>query len=199
MPANLNPNHGMWTRVNRNKTEERSVIDYIMITQQISRYIKMITVDEEGNLRIKGKNETDHNTILMSIKINDPRRPSFQEKWKLNNKEGRGKFNEAIKQAYSNNTIKTDNYQEAEKEIKSIMKNTVGIRKIRTDKTRRTNNHMIKEKEHNETQQKRIPKKLQCRNPWIKGPSQRSLHEKSEGTPLWNRKSWNKKNRRKTE
>ena len=188
IPANLNPNHGIWTRVNRSKTEERSVIDYIMITQQISRYIKMITVDEEGNLRIKGKNETDHNTIIMSIKINDPRKPSFQEKWKLNNKEGWGKFNEAIKQAYSNNRIKTDNYQEAEKEIKSIMKNTVGIRKIRTDKTRRTNNHIIKEKrnkmKHNKKEFQKTCKtgtpeqKIKAKEAYMK--SQRELRSEIE-------------------
>ena len=160
----------------------------------------MITVDEEGNLRIKGKNETDHNTILMSIKINDPRRPSFQEKWKLNNKEGGGKFNEAIKQAYSNNKIKTDNYQEAEKEIKSIMKNTVGIRKIRTDKTRRTNNHMIKEKrnivKHNKKELKKNcnagtpEQKVRAKEAYMK--SQRELRSEIE-------KAETKKNRRKTE
>ena len=48
-------------------------------------------------------------------------------------------------------------------------------------------------KKYNETPQKRIPKNLQYRNRWTKGPSKRSLHEKPEGTPLWNRKGWNKK------
>ena len=37
---------------------------------------------------------------------------------------------------------------------------------------------------YNETQQKRIPKDLQRRNPQTKGPGKRGLHEKSKGTPL---------------
>ena len=64
-PANLKSNHGIWTRVNRKNAEEKSVIDYILTTEQIARNIQSVVVDEEGNLRIKGKNETDHNTIVM--------------------------------------------------------------------------------------------------------------------------------------
>ena len=79
-PANLNSNHGIWTRVNRKKEEEKSVIDYILTTEQIVRNIQSVIVDEEGNLRIKGKNETSHNTIVMSLRINDPRKPTFLEK-----------------------------------------------------------------------------------------------------------------------
>ena len=99
-----------------------------------------------------------------------------------------GKFNGAIKQAYSNNKIKTNYYQEAEKEIKSIMKNTVGIRRIRTDKTRRTNNHMIKEKwnimKHNKTEFQKTcnagtPKqKVRAKEAYMK--SQRELRSEIE-------------------
>ena len=56
----------------------------------------MIIVDEEGNIKLKCKNETNHNTILVSLKMKEPRKPSFQEKWTLNNKEWWGKFNEVI-------------------------------------------------------------------------------------------------------
>ena len=115
-PANLKSNHGIWTRVNRKNAEQKSVIDYILTTEQIAR-------------RIKGTNETDHNTIIMSIRINDPRKPTFREKWNLKNKEGWTKFNKEIMEAYNNNNIKINNYQEAEKEIKKILKKTIGTKK----------------------------------------------------------------------
>ena len=54
-PANLNSNHGIWTRVNRKNAEKKSVIDYILTTEQMARNIQSVIVDEEGNLRIKGK------------------------------------------------------------------------------------------------------------------------------------------------
>ena len=128
-PANLKSNHGIWTRVNRKNAEEKSVIDYILTTKQIARNTQSVIVDEEGNLRIKGKNETDHNTIVMSIRINDPRKPTFREKWNLKNKEGWTKFNKEILEAYNNNNIKINNYQEAEKEIKKILKKLLGPKK----------------------------------------------------------------------
>ena len=86
----------------------------------------MIKVDEKCKLRITGKNEIGHNTILMSLKINDPKRPSFQEKWKLNNKEGRRKFNEALKQAYASNKIRIDNCWE--RKIETNKKKHSGIK-----------------------------------------------------------------------
>ena len=144
-PANLKSNHGIWTRVNRKNAEQKSVIDYILTTEQIARNTQSVIVDEEGNLRIKGKNETDHNTIIMSIRINDPRKPTFREKWNLKNKEGWTIFNKEIMEAYNNNNIKINNYQEAEKEIKKILKKTIGTKKVRSDKTRRTTNQDIKE------------------------------------------------------
>ena len=118
---------------------------YILITEQIARNIQSVIVDDEGNLRIKGKNETDHNTIVMSIRINDPRKPTFREKWNLKNKDGWTKFNKAILEAYNSNNILVNNYQEAEKEIKKILKKTIGIKTIRSDKTRRITNQEIKE------------------------------------------------------
>lgn len=63
---------GLWTRVNRTKPEEKSVIDYTITTKVIVNSIKSTTVDEEGSLRIKGKKETDHTTIITEIRINDP-------------------------------------------------------------------------------------------------------------------------------
>ena len=37
--------------------------------------------------------ESDHNTILMAIKINNPRKREYTTKWKLEDKDGWNQFN----------------------------------------------------------------------------------------------------------
>ena len=87
-PATINADHGIWTRANRKIKNEKSVIDYIMVSPRIMSGINTVIVDEEGHLRIKGKNETDHNTLLMTMKINDTRKPKYIKKWKQGRLEG---------------------------------------------------------------------------------------------------------------
>ena len=126
-------------------------------------------VDEEGIHRIKGKNETDHNTIMMSLRINDARKPTFEEKWMLNNKEGWKKFNKTIQEAYSKNKINTNDYQKTEKDIIKILKETIGSRKIRTDKPWKNRNPEIKECRRNMIRKKKgIPKSMPDRRLWGK-------------------------------
>ena len=72
-PANINADHGIWTRANRKIKNERSVIDYIIVSPRILTGITNVVVDEEGHQRIKRKSETDHDTLLMTIKINNTR------------------------------------------------------------------------------------------------------------------------------
>ena len=56
------------TRVNRKKTSERSAIDYIMIKKSDCAKVTENIVDEQGTFRIKGTNDSDHNTLLLSFK-----------------------------------------------------------------------------------------------------------------------------------
>ena len=122
--ANLKADAGIWTRVNRKNNKKKSVIDYILTTPYVANNIQTLIVDEEGHLRIKGKNETDHNTITMSIAINDPRKPTYREKWNLNNKEGWNQFNKTIQLEENKNNIKTGTYKEAEKNNQGNTKKT---------------------------------------------------------------------------
>ena len=142
--ASLQANHGTWTRVNRQKTSEKSVIDYVLTTPQIAKNIQSMIVDEDGSLRVKGKKESDHNTIVMSIKINDSRQPTYKQTWKINNTEGWKKINVEMKNPVNKERIEGENYKEAEKTIKHILNNTIGTRKVRTDKTRGITNERIK-------------------------------------------------------
>ena len=67
IPISTNANGGIWTRKNRTKHTEKSVIDYILVDENTLKQMEEILVDEEGTHRIGGKNESDHNTILLTI------------------------------------------------------------------------------------------------------------------------------------
>ena len=58
-------------------THSYILLDYIITTEAIERNTTSLIIDEEGTLRIKGKKESDHNTILMAIKVNNPRKRQY--------------------------------------------------------------------------------------------------------------------------
>ena len=67
-PMSLEAKTGIWARVNRNNHTEKSVIDYVLATPQVTKQRKNIIIDETGNLRMKGRKESNHNTIIMETK-----------------------------------------------------------------------------------------------------------------------------------
>ena len=62
---------GQITRQNRKNKEERSAIDFVTATQDASDWIARMKIDEDGDLRMKNKAESDHNTILLDLQIPD--------------------------------------------------------------------------------------------------------------------------------
>ena len=158
-PATINADHGIWTRANRKIKNEKSVIDYKMVSPRIMSGINTVIVDEEGHLRIKGKNETDHNTLLMTMIINDTRKPKYIKKWNLGNKEGWKEFNKKVIESENARHIEQGPYAEAEKRIKTLLKQTIGEKQIRTDKVRRTNNNEIKKLRAEKKKPKKTSKK----------------------------------------
>ena len=67
IPMSIKSQHGLWTRENRHNPKEKSVIDYILTTPTISTQVNNLAIDAEGTLRLKGKNEPDHNTITFEV------------------------------------------------------------------------------------------------------------------------------------
>ena len=53
--SSLKANQGTWTRVNRKNTNERSIIDYVIMTEGINNTTKSIVIDEPGLHRLVGK------------------------------------------------------------------------------------------------------------------------------------------------
>ena len=140
-PINTNADQGRWTRVNRKKQEEKSIIDYIVTSKGIAKPSVTI-VDEEGQFRIKGKNETDHNTIITTVTTNLPRKKTYIEKWNLANEEGWDKFNKEMNR--KRKELSNIEYPELEREIRETMAKTIGKKKIRTDKEPKPNSEEIK-------------------------------------------------------
>ena len=62
---------GKVTRKNTTNTNEFSAIDFVVTSQDAFGWIQEMIVDEEGHMKIKGKSETDHNTILLKMNISD--------------------------------------------------------------------------------------------------------------------------------
>ena len=77
-----------WTRQNRNIPEEKSIIDYVITTESMATHINEVIIDEQGTHRIKGKKESDHNTIMVEFNTNIIKEEKTIKRWKLNNTTG---------------------------------------------------------------------------------------------------------------
>ena len=143
---NESKNKGQWTRQGWNNPEKRSVVDYILTTKYITNNTTTRVIDKEEAFKIKTKDgtATDHSTIIMNIKINNPRRKTFKERWKTNNKEGWEKFNTEIQRANQTNQLAKKKYEEIEKILTQTLKESIRIQKVRTDKPRKPTSKTIK-------------------------------------------------------
>ena len=60
---------GVITRQNRKRPEERSAIDLVVTTYSATQWITNMEIDETGDYRMRGINESDHNTILVQLEV----------------------------------------------------------------------------------------------------------------------------------
>ena len=60
---------GRITRQNTKNAQEISAIDFVVTCQEGMKMITRMSIDEDGIYKIKGKNETDHNTISLDINM----------------------------------------------------------------------------------------------------------------------------------
>ena len=120
IPVSLKENQHSWTRVRKRKEKtEKSIIDYIIMTKEMAEATKLVYVDEIGTLKLKGKEETDHNTIIVEAEYPTTTKPTKQKMLNLKDADGWANFNRILEKAYSNNKPKT--YNEYEKNIKKAM------------------------------------------------------------------------------
>ena len=113
---------GTWTRVNRKNTSERSIIDYVIMTKNIAEKTDYIEIDEEGIYRLKGKEESDHNTIIIETQIPSTRKVEKKTIYNLNDRKKWKLFNQRLHDNYHER--EPENYENFETLIKSTMEKT---------------------------------------------------------------------------
>ena len=76
---------GKITRKNTKNDNEYSAIDFVLASENTETWIKDIKIDEDGLLKVKGKNETDHNSILVNVNIKgiDKLKPTTITNWNI--------------------------------------------------------------------------------------------------------------------
>ena len=113
---------GTWTRVNRKNTSERSIIDYVIMTKNIAEKTDYIEIDEEGIYRLKGKEESDHNTIIIESQIPSTKKVEKQTMYNLNDRKKWKLFNQRLHDNYHQK--EPESYENFERLIKSTMEKT---------------------------------------------------------------------------
>ena len=141
-PISLKSTEGTWSRENRKNKNEKSIIDYILTTKPITKNVTQNIVDEKGTYRISGKVESDHNTMLISVKTNIKKEKEKITRLKLNNKEGWKQYNTQINEIINN--CKPVTQGELQAVIRKTIKSTVGETTIELGKNRRKEPSEIK-------------------------------------------------------
>ncbi len=113
-----------WTREHRRNASEKSVIDYVIVTQKSQQNIKATRIDVEGTHRLKGKEETDHNTILMETDFEVKTKPTYKKVWKKGSPQDWQKYNDQVLQEIRKN--KPTNYDEFEAIITKSLEKNIG-------------------------------------------------------------------------
>ena len=99
--------NGRITRQNTANGDEFSAIDLILANGTVEKWITEMTIDEDGLLKVKGKKETDHNTISVKINIENVEkvRPEKNIGWNLRASHEKWKqFEEGLKTKYAKAT-----------------------------------------------------------------------------------------------
>ena len=143
-PITLSSKEGIWTRVNRNHTEEKSVIDYILMEKEYMHIVQDVKVDEKGIYRLKNtRAHSDHNTILVSITYHPVNKYGKIKRWKLNNKQGWIEYNKVIQR--EGKKLPKPNHKQFQDMIINTMERTVGQITITTGPRKRKISKRTKE------------------------------------------------------
>ena len=70
IPVTMEDSVIKWTRSRKRLSSiEKSVIDYVIMTQNMKDMTKLVYVDATGSFILNGKEETDHSTIITGINM----------------------------------------------------------------------------------------------------------------------------------
>ena len=128
---------GKITRQNRKKKDEFSAIDFVLASQEAYPTITKMFIDEEGEFRIRSKNDSDHNTIIVDLKMNNlPKEKIVRvsewninappEKWEQFRSELAKSEKRAIEIMADTNVPMTTRYKKWERLLYSLAAKTIG-------------------------------------------------------------------------
>ena len=137
---------GKVTRVNRKKTSEKSAIDFVLTCQETEDLIQAVDIDEEQHYTMKNeKAASDHNSILIRMKIHDIDHHSMEKKraWRTNASEEQ--WDNLAAQLHLFEQESKDIMMDSERpideryncwfnEIEKILNNTIGKKTIKVSK-----------------------------------------------------------------
>lgn len=125
-PITLKSDRGFWTRQNRNNPNEKSMIDYILTDKHTAKRVEEVIIDEAGTHRLKGTNETDHNTILVTIEIETHRKNEKITTWNKGTEQQWEKYNNTINEK----AHQINSYKDLEIIITNTLEESIGKKTI---------------------------------------------------------------------
>ena len=134
---------GSITRRNTKNDSEFSAIDFILANNSAKEWINDILIDEAGLFKVRGKNETDHNTICINLtipkvdKIRNVKQVSWnirapEEKWVEFRQELDKRSNKASNIIFNKNLEINHRYAKWFNEIDTAARSTIGKTTFRT-------------------------------------------------------------------
>ena len=125
--ANTHKNHqDSWKRVNTNNSQEKSIIDYIIVSKSLEPSIIESSTDNNNLYTIKGANQTDHNVITATIKTTIEQTTQKQTKWKKGTPEEWKKINTEIQSIWQQTGKNGKNIDTLQHTIRQYLKHNMG-------------------------------------------------------------------------
>ena len=136
---------GKITRVNTKDNTEFSAIDFVVVSEGAKPWVKSMLIDEDGLMKVKGRNYSDHNTILIEMNISGNYYPKTEKKtcWNIHASETKwNAFTDEINKRYnvartiiSNQAIDIDTrYKKWFQELENAARKTIGKTTIKEGK-----------------------------------------------------------------
>ena len=113
---------GKITRVNTNNSSEFSAIDFAVVSEGAKPWVESMLIDEDGLVKVKGRNPSDHNTIVIEMHISGTYYPKTEKKttWNIYAPESKWESfaNEIIQRYNKSRAIISDSSTDIDKRYK---------------------------------------------------------------------------------
>ena len=151
---------GKITRVNTKNNTETSAIDFAVVSEGAKPWVQSMMIDEDGLLKVKGRNPSDHNTIVIEMNISGTyyARPEKKTTWNIYAPETKWESfaNEIIQRYNKSRAIISDSstdidtrYKKWFRELENAARKTIGkttIKEGHKEKPSATVKHLTHQK-----------------------------------------------------